>query len=359
MSPLAFEEKFSPLWAELEALLDAAEGVTPVVMPTTTKNDTADKPTAKPRRTSRKRSLGQDGERLTRLYRQACEHLALAQARAYPVHLTQRLEQQTQRAHRLVYRRHDYGWARLRQLVLVDFPQAVRAHRAYVLAATLLFGLPLLLAGWAAWRDPGFLLHFMDAASVHNFDRMYGPGSDPLGHRNSADSNWQMFGMYIMNNIGIGFKCFAAGLFFGLGSIAVLLYNGLAIGGVGGYMVRAGYTENFYSFVITHGAFELTAIVLSGAAGLRLGHALLAPGRHTRLQALQLAARGAIVVVYGVVGLLLVAAAIEAFWSSARWVAPAVKYGVGAACWSLVLAYLGWQGRPSSASTAAGGRHAD
>jgi hypothetical protein len=44
--------------------------------------------------------------------------------------------------------------------------------------------------------------------------------------------------------------------------------------------------------------------------------------------------------------LLLVAAGVEAFWSSARWVSPAVKYGVGAACWALVIAYLAAQGRP-------------
>lgn len=55
-------------------------------------------------------------------------------------------------------------------------------------------------------------------------------------------------------------------------------------------------------------------------------------------------------IVYGVIGLLLAAAAVEAFWSSARWIAPAVKYGVGGACWVLVLAYLGWQGRPRASA---------
>jgi uncharacterized membrane protein SpoIIM required for sporulation len=87
---------------------------------------------------------------------------------------------------------------------------------------------------------------------------------------------------------------------------------------------------------------------------LRLGHAWLAPGRLTRLQSLRAASRQAIVVVYGVVGMLVVAAAVEAFWSSARWIAPEVKYGVGLACWALVIAYLGWQGRPARA----GGGHA-
>jgi hypothetical protein len=58
------------------------------------------------------------------------------------------------------------------------------------------------------------------------------------------------------------------------------------------------------------------------------------------------------VIVYGVVALLLIAAGLEAFWSSARWVAPAVKFAAGAVCWTLVIAYLVGQGRPRSADLA-------
>jgi uncharacterized membrane protein SpoIIM required for sporulation len=105
--------------------------------------------------------------------------------------------------------------------------------------------------------------------------------------------------------------------------------------------------------VITHGAFELTGIVLSGAAGLRLGHALVAPGRRTRLEALKHHAHETVVMMYGVFGLLLIAAFVEAFWSSSRWIPPVVKYASGATCWLLVLAYLGWQGRPRAAAAAA------
>jgi uncharacterized membrane protein SpoIIM required for sporulation len=154
-----------------------------------------------------------------------------------------------------------------------------------------------------------------------------------------------MFGYYIMNNIGVGFQCFASGLLAGLGPAFYMAYNGAFAGAVGGYLIAGGKAENFLSFVITHSAFELTAIVLAGAAGLRMGHALLAPGRRTRLEALKHNALDAVPVVCGVVVMLLVAAVLEAFWSSARWVAPGVKYAVGAACWTLVLVYLGWQGR--------------
>ncbi|HET7796152.1 MAG TPA: stage II sporulation protein M [Rhizobacter sp.] len=326
MTPLQFEAAHAPLWQELETSLDQAE-----------------------KQRAQKKRAPLDGARLAALYRRSCEHLALAQARAYPIHLTQRLESLTQRAHRLIYRRHDYGVARLKQLVLVDFPQSVRAHHGYLWAALLLFAVPLLAAGWAAWRDPGFILHLASAEQALEYDRMYDEGSRAFGRTRDASTDWQMFGFYVMHNIGIGFQCFAGGLFAGLGSAFYLVFNGLQIGGIAGYLTARGHGDNFWSFVVTHGAFELTGIVLSGAAGLRLGHALLSPGRRTRLQALTQAASDSIVVVYGVIGLLVIAAAVEAFWSSARWIPPELKYGVGAACWGLVIAYLGWQGRPRNA----------
>jgi uncharacterized membrane protein SpoIIM required for sporulation len=109
-----------------------------------------------------------------------------------------------------------------------------------------------------------------------------------------------------------------------------------------------GLATTFYSFVVTHGAFELTAIVLSGAAGLRIGHALLAPGRLKRLQSLAAAARESAVIIYGMAAMLLMAAAIEAFWSSATWIPLPMKDGVAATCWVAVLAYLTLQGRRAS-----------
>ena len=101
-----------------------------------------------------------------------------------------------------------------------------------------------------------------------------------------------MFGFYIRNNIGVAFQCFAGGLFAGLGSLFFLAYNGAFGGAVAGYLTERGLSSTFYSFVATHAAFELTAIVLSGAAGLKIGHALLAPGRRTRVQSLVIATRG-------------------------------------------------------------------
>ena len=115
-----------------------------------------------------------------------------------------------------------------------------------------------------------------------------------------------------------------------------------------GYLTQRGHGPTFWSFVVTHSAFELTAIVLSGAAGLKIGHALVMPGRLSRMQSLVEATRNCAPVVAGAAVMLLVAAALEAFWSSASWLPYAVKYSVAAGCWIGVLSYLTLQGRSAS-----------
>lgn len=321
MTPLQFEAQYRPRWSELEAALDRIEG----------------------------RHAGAaaiDGAHIAWLYRGACEQLALARARAYPVHLIEQLEGLTQRAHQAVYQRRGADGARLARLFLVDIPRAVRAHARYVLVATLVFVLPLVASAVATALDPGFALTVHDAQSVRQFERMYGDDAEAFGRQREADTDVAMFGHYVINNIGIAFRSFASGVFLGVGSLIVLAFNGVFAGTIAGYLGARGLGDNFYSFVVTHSAFELTAIVLAGAAGLALGHALLAPGRRTRLLALRQAALGTVPILYGVFAMLLVAAFVEAFWSSARWVPNEVKYGVGALCWALVLGWLSLMGRP-------------
>ena len=103
--------------------------------------------------------------------------------------------------------------------------------------------------------------------------------------------------------------------------------------------------QTFWSFVIGHGAFELTAVTFAGAAGLKLGWALLAPGRLSRGEALRQAAAKAIQLVAGVILLLLVAAFVEGYWSSLTRFPATVKYGVGAALCLLVGSYFLFAGR--------------
>jgi uncharacterized membrane protein SpoIIM required for sporulation len=143
-----------------------------------------------------------------------------------------------------------------------------------------------------------------------------------------------------MNNISIAFQCYVTGILFGLGSLFFLLSNGVYGGAIAGYVTARGYGGTFFSFVATHSAFELTAIVISGGAGLRIGRSVLLPGRLPRLLSLQIAARETSTLIFGAAVMLVIAAAIEAFWSSAAWVSPQAKLACAAACWMLVILFF-------------------
>jgi uncharacterized membrane protein SpoIIM required for sporulation len=152
-----------------------------------------------------------------------------------------------------------------------------------------------------------------------------------------------MFGHYIMNNISIGLRTFASGLLAGLGTVLVLLFNGVTIGAVAGHLHQIGYGVTFWRFVAGHAPFELTAIVIAGGAGLQLGLKLLAPGRRRRIDALVEGGTIGAKLCLGVAFMLLVAAFIEAFWSSIGALPAAVKYTVSGLLWTLVLVWL-WRG---------------
>ena len=128
-------------------------------------------------------------------------------------------------------------------------------------------------------------------------------------------------------------------------TLLVLVFNGVLLGAVAGYLHAIGYGRTFFPFVAGHAAFELTALVLVGAAGLKLGLALVAPGRLRRSQALREAAAAALPLVYGSALMLVVAAAIEAFWSPRTGVPMAAKLGVAGGLWGMVAVWLMRGGR--------------
>lgn len=280
-------------------------------------------------------------------YRRLCQQLSLARARGYSSHSVDHLQQLARRGHQQLYRHRSVLGSRLLGFMLAGFPRLVREEWRYVLAASLLFYLSLLGMGALVLLFPDLIYSLLDSAQVAQMEAMYNPSAKRLGEFGARGSgeDWMMFGYYVMNNIGVAFQTFAGGLLFGCGTLFYLLYNGLVIGAVAGHLTGIGYHDPFWSFVIGHGAFELTAITLAGAAGLRLGAALISPGRLTRFEALRLAAERAIRLVAGVIVMLLIAAFIEAYWSSMTFTTSVIKYGVGTVLWLLVALYFILSGR--------------
>lgn len=280
-------------------------------------------------------------------YRRLCQHLALAQERGYSSYLVDPLQQLALRGHQQLYRHRSQLGANVLSFVLADFPRLVREQWRFVLIASLLFFGSLVGVALLVYLFPDLIYTIVSPQQVAEMQSMYDPDASRLGRAadRASSEDWMMFGYYVMHNIGIAFQTFAAGLLFGLGSVFFLIFNGLIIGAISGHLTEIGFGQTFWSFVIGHGAFELSAIALAGAAGLQLGWALIAPGQLTRGESLRLAARKSVQMLCGVMLFLLIAAFIEAYWSSSTTLTPWVKYLVGAGLWLLVAAYLTFVGR--------------
>ncbi|KAB2934089.1 MAG: stage II sporulation protein M [Candidatus Contendobacter sp.] len=276
-------------------------------------------------------------------YRQLCQQLAIARVRRYSGPLLDRLNQLALRAYQQLYRAPRRRGRAVLHFLVADFPRRVRADARLFWLCAALFYLPLLGMGWAVHQAPELIHSLLPPEMVAEIESHYAPGQGEV-NRDAAD-DLAMFGYYVHNNIGIGFRTFAGGLLLGVGAAFVLVLNGLLIGAISGYLTARGTIETFYTFVAGHGAFELTGIVLAGVAGLKLGWAVAAPGRSSRTEALRRAAAEGVRLIVGVAVLLVLAAFIEAFWSSNRAIPAAIKYAVGAAGWLLVVFYLSRAGR--------------
>ena len=283
-------------------------------------------------------------EEMPARYRRLCQCLALAADRQYSPALVDRLNELALRGHHALYENRRRQAQRVVEFMLGGFPALVREEWRLVATATALFFGPLLGLIALLQFHPEFVHYLLTPEQIASFHEMYDPAAKRLGMR-EADTNVAMFGFYIWNNVQIGFQTFAGGLAFGIGSIWFLASNGVVIGAVAGYLTEIGHARSFWSFVAGHSSFELVAIVLSGAAGLRLGLALVAPGNSSRKAALVAAAKPAVRVMYGAAFLFFIAAFVEAFWSPLTEVPYETKIAAGAAGWVLLLAYFAFAGR--------------
>ena len=331
MRQAEFEARHATQWDALEAWLDARAraGV--------------------PGRRARAAPQAVPDADVPRRYRLLCQHLALARDREYSPELVDRLNALVLRGHHVLYgARAQRGTVRALDFLAAGFPRLVRAEAALFAAAAALFFGPLAVLLAAMQWYPDFIYYVLDPRTVASFQEMYNPASSRIGVRD-ADDNVAMFGFYIWNNVKIGIQTFATGLAFGLGSIFYLVANGVTIGAVAGYLTQAGMGTPFWSFVSGHSALELTAIAVSGAAGLRLGAAVVSPGGRSRAAAVAAAAHPAVRLMYGAAAMFVAAAFVEAFWSPINSFPPALKYGIGIAMWALVGAWFVFGGRSRAA----------
>jgi uncharacterized membrane protein SpoIIM required for sporulation len=286
--------------------------------------------------------LGPDGvRRLGTLYRATAADLATARRRFAGDPVVARLERLVDSGRQLVYEsaRRD---GTLREFASRGYWRRVAERPVLLLVAAVLLFAPAFLAGYWAWRDPGAAIGIVPG----EFRSVTEPRDpdEPLGA--SVDQQVGFASQIFTNNIRVSMLAFAGGITLGLGTAYVLLFNGMFLGAVAGLAVGAGNGDAFFALVSAHGVLELSCIVVAGAAGLRMGWAIVAPGYRTRGLALRQEARAAVELLLGTAAWLVVAGLVEGFVTPAGLgLATNVTFGLvlGAAFWALVV----WRGRPT------------
>lgn len=272
-------------------------------------------------------------QELALLYRQVAADLSVlrqdATARTYTDHVNHLLA----RAHHIIYSGRKATVLTLIRFLRDEYPAIFQRQRNYV-AASLLVSLAWGLLGAAlTTARPEFMHHFVGPAMIATMERheMWTKSIVAVAPMETS---------HIMtNNLTVSFLMFAGGITFGLVTFLLLYTNGMLIGVLGAACHQYGMSVALWSFVAPHGSLELPAILIAGAAGFRLGYAMLFPGAYRWKESVARGGLEATRLISGVIPMLVVAGCLEGFFSPSR--APVwMKFTVGGMLFTLLVTWL-------------------
>ncbi len=281
--------------------------------------------------------------RLGELYRSACTDLMLADVHDLPRETVAHLQALVARAHNLIYRATGFQFRDLGARCLIRLLVGCGTTR---------------LCGWRHWssgacsssrlcsrpRRSELAPQILTESFVESIDQMYAEPVNAPRDDGRQRSDTAMAGFYIQHNTTIGLQCYAWGILFGIGSLYQLFTNALVFGTLFGYMLTQPHGANFFEFVTAHSAFELTAIIISSAAGMRLGWGLIDTQGQSRISSLRREAVNSLPAVGVAIVLFVLAALVEGYVSASSlpyWAKASVAILSGAS----ILAYLALGGR--------------
>ncbi|MCS6798562.1 MAG: stage II sporulation protein M [Myxococcota bacterium] len=274
-----------------------------------------------------------DARRLATLYRAVSSDLLRARGEEIDAPVVDYLNALVARAHALVHGGYRNRGSGLLRFLRVDFPRLYRREGKLVLlaAAMLLSGAALGAVGMAL--DPtagGVLVPDMHAERTP-VERI--SSEEATGGLDDGGAAAAFAGFLFTHNIRVTYLVFALGLTFGIGTAALLFYNGIPLGALAVQYHLAGEGLFFWAWILPHGVVELTVVFIAGAAGLMLARAQWAPGRRRRIDAIVAEGKDAVRLVLGGMPLLVLAGIVEATISQMH--EPVVRYE-----WKLLVAGL-------------------
>ncbi len=279
-----------------------------------------------------------DLQELALLYRQVAADLA--QVREDPTSRRQSdyLNQLLARAHNLIYAGRNASPRGILPFYLRTFPAVFRETFDYTALAVALFVVGALIGVLTCLGDPAFQRFFLGPAMTDTIERHTMWTHSVLAIKPLAASG------IMTNNLTVSFGAFAFGITGGIGTVYLLLTNGLMLGVISTACWQAGMSAQLWEFVAPHGVLELPAVFIAGGAGLLVARGLLFPGNLPRRGSLVFYGGQAVRLVLGIIPILVVAGTIEGFISPSPFPAVA-KFALAGVMASLLAIYLTRAGR--------------
>ena len=221
------------------------------------------------------------------------------------------LNQLTQLLFRKLFRNSVNHFKRFSQFVFDDLPLSVFKFRKQLLLALVIFLASSAIGIFTAIHDPEFSQSILGSGYINMTDENIAAGDPMAVYKDEHFLN--MFLRIATNNLLVAYRCFIFGLLFSVGSLWILIFNGIMVGVFQFYFIQKGVVWDSVLTIWMHGAMEIPAIIISGGAGLILGSGLVFPGTFTRMQALRISARAGIKIMAAITPIIILAAFIEAF----------------------------------------------
>lgn len=270
---------------------------------------------------------------LVELYQRVSGHLAHARGQYRDPGLNARLSRILGEARVVIYRRRGNALRSVGRFFIETFPAAVWHSRTFVGIAAVCFLAPAVGFGFWLANSPEAL----DAAVPPELQQLL--AHEQFESYYSSDAAQNFAGQVTINNIQVAFLAFALGVVAVVGPGMVLAMNGMNVGVMAAVMHRAGEGPQFWGLILPHGLLEITAILVAGAAGLRLSWAIVAPGDRTRATALRDEGLRTVVIVMGLVLCFVVAGFVEGFITPSG-LPTALRIAVGVAVFASFVVYI-------------------
>jgi uncharacterized membrane protein SpoIIM required for sporulation len=286
------------------------------------------------------RLRGPEADELVTLYQRAATHLSIIRTTAPDPVLVGRLSSLVARARSAVTGTPSPTWREIGLFFTRRLPAAIYlSRRWWVTTAVVFLVFSAVLAVWIA-TTPEVQATIAAPDDVRAMTRPGGEFETYYSSRPAASFAAQVW----TNNAWVAAGALVLGVLFGVPVVLILAVNAANVGVAAGLMIAAGRAEVFFGLLTPHGLLELTAVFVAAGTGLRLGWAVVDPGRVTRAEALARQGRTVVVIALGLVCVLLVSGVIEAYVTPSG-LPTAARVGIGVAAELAFLAYVFGLGR--------------